>query len=40
MTKREMAKLKVVERLVEGDMTVRGAAKVLGLSMSRYDGPA
>ena len=32
MTKREMAKLKVAERLVEGEMTVRGAAEILGLS--------
>jgi len=32
MTKREMTRLKVAERLVEGEMTVRGAAEVLGLS--------
>jgi len=32
MTKREMAKLKVAERLAAGEMTVRDAAEVLGLS--------
>ena len=32
MTKREMAKLKIAERLTAGEMTVRGAAEILGLS--------
>jgi len=32
MTEREMARVKVAERLIEGEMTVKGAAEVLGLS--------
>ena len=32
MTAKEMARLKVAERLIEGEMTVKGAAEVLGLS--------
>jgi len=32
MTAKEMARLKVAERLIEGEMTIKGAAEVLGLS--------
>ena len=32
MTAKEMARVKVAERLIEGEMTVKGAAEVLGLS--------
>ena len=38
MTDKEMARLIVAERLIEGEITIKGAAEVLGLSTRQVKG--